>query len=450
MPNGEKYDLVVIGFGKAGKTLAGKLASQNKRVALIEKDARLYGGTCINVGCIPSKRLVMEAGAAPQEPQEQPRFYEEAVRGKTELTRALRAANYDKLVKVGVEVIDGTASFLDKNTIEVATAGGGSRVLSAEKFVINTGSRPALPNIPGLEDNPLVYVSETMMDLTRLPRRLTIIGGGYIGLEFASLYANFGSQVTILQHGSVFLPKEDADMAAAIRAVLEAKGITVLTEAAPQRIEGARVYYSKNGREEALDGDVVLAATGRTPNTELLQAERAGIELTERGAVRTDEHLRTSVENIWAAGDVCGNLQFTYISLDDSRIILSDMAGDGRRTTRNRGAFSYALYIDPPFARVGMSEAEAAAEKRNYRVVTLPTAAIPKARVLKKTEGILKAILEKDSGRILGAALLCPEAYEIINLIKLAMDHDIKAAELRDFIYTHPTMSEALNDLFAL
>lgn len=447
----QKFDTIVIGFGKAGKTLAAKLAKQGEKVALIEKDARMYGGTCINVGCIPSKRLVLEAERAPAHDFEvQSEYYHVAVQEKKKLTTALRMANYNKLIDAGVQVINGTASFLDGKTIGVRGAHGTMQTLSASKLIINTGGRPIIPAVPGVENNRLVFTSETMMENETLPRRLTIIGGGYIGLEFASMYARFGSKVTILQHGSVFLSKEDRDIAEAVENVLKSYGVSVIMGADLKEIREGTAVYTKNGEEDTLDGDAILLATGRRPNTEGLHAQRAGVELTKRGAVVTDKHLRTTTENIWAAGDVCGNLQFTYISLDDSRIILSDMQGDGRRTTENRGAFAYSVFMEPSFSRVGLSEKEAADKGLNYRVVRMNTDMIPKAKVLRKTTGMLKAIIDKDSGKILGAALFCPESYEIINMVKLAMDHDLDYTVLRDFIYTHPTMSEGLNDLFAL
>lgn len=447
----QKFDTIVIGFGKAGKTLAAKLAKQGEKVALIEKDARMYGGTCINVGCIPSKRLVMEAELAPAHDFEaQSEYYHVAVQEKKKLTAALRMANYNKLIDAGVQVINGTASFLDGKTIEVKGAHDTVQILSASKFIINTGGRPIIPAVPGVENNRFVFTSETMMDNETLPRRLTIIGGGYIGLEFASMYARFGSKVTILQNGSVFLPKEDRDIAEAVENVLKSYGVSVITGADLKEIREGTAVYAKNGEEDTLDGDAILLATGRRPNTEGLHAQRAGVELTKRGAVVTDKHLRTTTENIWAAGDVCGNLQFTYISLDDSRIILSDMQGDGSRTTENRGAFAYSVFMEPSFSRVGLSEKEAADKGLNYHVVRMNTDMIPKAKVLRKTTGMLKAVIDKDSGKILGAALFCPESYEIINMVKLAMDHDLDYTVLRDFIYTHPTMSEGLNDLFAL
>lgn len=447
----QKFDTIVIGFGKAGKTLATKLAKQGEKVALIEKDARMYGGTCINVGCIPSKRLVMEAELAPAHDFEaQSEYYHVAVQEKKKLTAALRMANYNKLIDAGVQVINGTVSFLDGKTIEVKGAHDTVQILSASKFIINTGARPIIPAVPGVENNRFVFTSETMMENETLPLRLTIIGGGYIGLEFASMYARFGSKVTILQHSSVFLPKEDRDIAEAVENVLKSYGVSVITGADLKEIREGTAVYAKNGEEDTLDGDAILLATGRRPNTEGLHAERAGVELTKRGAVVTDKHLRTTAENIWAAGDVCGNLQFTYISLDDSRIILSDMQGDGSRTTENRGAFAYSVFMEPSFSHVGLSEKEAADKGLNYRVVRMNTDMIPKAKVLRKTTGMLKAVIDKDSGKILGAALFCPESYEIINMVKLAMDHDLDYTVLRDFIYTHPTISEGLNDLFAL
>lgn len=447
----QKFDTIVIGFGKAGKTLAAKLAKQGEKVALIEKDARMYGGTCINVGCIPSKRLVMEAELAPAHDFEaQSEYYHVAVQEKKKLTAALRMANYNKLIDAGVQVINGTVSFLDGKTIEVKGAHDTVQILSASKFIINTGARPIIPAVPGVENNRFVFTSETMMENETLPLRLTIIGGGYIGLEFASMYARFGSKVTILQHSSVFLPKEDRDIAEAVENVLKSYGVSVIMGTDLKEIREGTAVYAKNGEEDTLDGDAILLATGRRPNTEGLHAERAGVELTKRGAVVTDKHLRTTAENIWAAGDVCGNLQFTYISLDDSRIILSDMQGDGSRTTENRGAFAYSVFMEPSFSRAGLSEKEAADKGLNYRVVRMNTDMIPKAKVLRKTTGMLKAVIDKDSGKIFGAALFCPESYEIINMVKLAMDHDLDYTVLRDFIYTHPTMSEGLNDLFAL
>ena len=442
------YDVIVIGFGKAGKTLAGQLGKQGKKVALIEKDNGMYGGTCINVGCIPSKRLITEAATAPKSDfASKAAYYKKAIEGKRALTGALNQANYNKLIQAGVEVIDGMASFVDATHVEVKTKDGVLQ-LEGKQFIINTGATSVIPGIPGVKDSDKVYTSESMMDLDELPEKLTIVGGGYIGLEFAAMYANFGSKVTVVQDIDVFLPREDKDIADNIRSVLEAKGIEIVTGAKTTKIEGATLYYTVGDTDTVLEGDAILMATGRRPNTDGLEAQKAGIALSDRGAVVTDEHLRTNVPNIWAAGDVCGNLQFTYISLDDSRIIMSDMSGKGDRTTQNRGAFSYSVFIDPPFSRVGLSESEAKAKNIEYRVMNLPSAAIPKAKVLRKPEGVLKALVGADD-QILGVQLFCAESHEMINLVKMAMDNNLKYQVLRDFIYTHPTMSESLNDLFA-
>ena len=225
------YDVIVIGFGKAGKTLAGQLGKQGKKVALIEKDNGMYGGTCINVGCIPSKRLITEAATAPKSDfASKAAYYKKAIEGKRALTGALNQANYNKLIQAGVEVIDGMASFVDATHVEVKTKDGVLQ-LEGKQFVINTGATSVIPGIPGVKDSDKVYTSESMMDLDELPEKLTIVGGGYIGLEFAAMYANFGSKVTVVQDIDVFLPREDKDIADNIRSVLEAKGIEIVTGA---------------------------------------------------------------------------------------------------------------------------------------------------------------------------------------------------------------------------
>jgi len=442
------YDIVVIGFGKAGKTLAAKFSKAGKSVALVEKDKNMYGGTCINVGCIPSKRLITDASKTPSgEFEKKAQYYKETVAEKKKLIAALNKANYDKIAAAGVDIIDGTASFKDDHHIIVTTEDGNVEI-EAEKFIINTGSVTVIPKIEGANSKG-VYTSESMMNLGELPKGLTIVGGGYIGLEFASMYADFGSKVTVVQDGDVFLPREDEDIAKAIRDVLEAKNVEIVTGAKVTKVDEGKLYYEVAGKSKTLASDAILLAVGRRPNTDGLGCENAKVKLTERGAVETDEHLKTSANNIWAAGDVCGKLQFTYISLDDSRIIWDEIMGEDKRTTQNRGAFSYSVFINPPFSRVGMSEKEAKAAGIECKVLSLSANAIPKAKVLRKTDGLLKALVTAD-GTILGAQLFCEESYEMINFIKLAMDHNIKAKDIANFIFTHPTMSESLNDLFAM
>ncbi|ROT93132.1 FAD-dependent oxidoreductase [Gordonibacter urolithinfaciens] len=451
-----QVDAAVIGFGKGGKTLAGALAAAGKTVALVEKSPKMYGGTCINVACIPTKSLVHSAALSAAQGgtfSERAARYATAVDEKDRVTGLLRSKNYRKLADLpNVEVVDGTASFADATHLTVAKPDGTRETIEAAQAFINTGARPFVPPIPGV-DGPRVHVSETLLDVRTLPERLVIIGGGYIGMEFASMYANFGSQVTVVQNEDAFLPREDAEIAAAVLDSVEGRGIRVIRGAGVRRIDDeadqAVVTVEISGAEERLPADAVLVATGRRPNVDGLNLEAAGVELTERGAVRTDEHLRTTAPNIWALGDVAGGLQFTYISLDDSRIVKADVLGDGARTTANRGTVPYSVFLDPPLSRAGMTEQEARAAGFDVKVAKLPAAAIPKAQLLQKPTGLLKAVVDAGTGRILGAHLFCEESYEMINTIKLAMDAGLPYQVLRDAVYTHPTMSEAFNDLFA-
>lgn len=326
--------------------------------------------------------------------------------------------------------------------------------VSAGMFFINTGSEPFIPPIPGIEDNPYVFLSEGLLGQKAFPKRLVIIGGGYIGVEFASIYADFGSEVVILQDGDVFLPREDAEIAQAVRENLKARGVTVLTGAKTEEIRKAEGYAEvviRTGQEvNVKKAEAVLVATGRRPATKGLGLGAAGVEVDQRGGIVTDEHRRTSAPHIYAMGDVAGGLQFTYISLDDFRVVKSAVLGDGSYTLKNRGAVPYSVFLDPPFSRVGLSEKEAL--EGGYRVKTgkLPAAAIPKAQVLDQPEGLLKAVIDADTGKILGAHLFCAESHELINLVKLAMDAELPYTALRDMIFTHPTMGEALNDLFQI
>lgn len=452
----KQYDTIIIGFGKCGKTLAAALGNAGRQVAVVEQSAKMYGGTCINVGCIPSKSLVNSAGHSALLGggfAEKAERYRQAIAEKERLTDALREKNYQKLAaNPHIDVITGKASFTGPERIRVETAQGAID-LSAPQFLINTGARPFVPNIPGLENSRRVYLSETLLDLEALPERLIIIGGGYIGMEFASIYTNFGARVTVIQNEPDFLPREDHEIAQAVLESLQARGVTVLLNTEIESVTAGEdcdtVHIRTAEGEKALPAEAILVATGRRPNTQGLNLQAAGVALNERGAIQTDEFLRTSAPHIWAAGDVTGGLQFTYISLDDYRIIRDQMLGESARTTQNRGAVPYSVFLDPPFSRVGLSEQQAREQGYAVKIARLPAAAIPKAQVLRKTTGLLKAVVDAETDEILGAHLFCSESHEMINLLKLAMDAHLPYPLLRDAIYTHPTMSEALNDLFA-
>lgn len=444
-----KYNSIIIGFGKGGKTLAGYLGKKGEKVALIERSSKMYGGTCINTGCIPSKSLVKNADISNLKESNidnKERFYEKSVNEKEEVTSSLRMKNYEKIDGIdSVEVIDGESSFIDKNTLKVVTESEELK-LEGEKIFINTGSYTNFPKIEGIEDNENVYTSKTLMEETSLPKRLTIVGGGYIGLEFASMYSSFGSEVVILNRSEKLLDKEDDDIAESIIKVLESKNIKILNSASTTKVDGSTVYYEVDGKEEKIENTKIIVATGRRANIKKLNLENAGVEVTKKGLIKVNERLQTTADNIWAMGDVCGNKQFTYISLDDFRIVKSSLE-NGDYTLDKRKNVPYTVFITPPYSRVGLNEKEAKEKNIEYKLFKMPTKAVPKAQLLQKTDGLMKVLVDKETDKILGAMLFSSEAYEVINIIKLAMDLNADYTILRDMIYTHPTMSEALNEL---
>lgn len=435
------YDLIVIGFGKAGKTIAATASKKGLAVALIEKDSTMYGGTCVNIGCLPSKRLIIDALNH--------KDYSESIQEKKTLITLLRQANYKKMNDSEVEIIDGTASFIDANIVEVVSDNHKHRY-SADRFIINTGAKAFIPPIKGIESNPYVYTAETIMNLEVLPKKLAVIGGGYIGLEFASMYAHFGSEVTVIQDGSIFLPREDEDIAELVLENLKQKAVQVVTSAKVEGFDANKVIYSVDNKKTELEVDAILIATGRRANIDDLNLEKAGIKLTDRKLIETDEHLRTSASHIYAAGDVCSPLQFTYVSLDHSRVIIDSIFGEQERTVDDYGVFAYTVFIDPNLSKVGLNEKEAKAAGKSYRVVKIDVNTIPNAKVIRKTTGMMKAIIDNNNNQILGAYLYCDKSVEMINFIKLAIDQKLHYEVIKNFMFTHPSMSEALNDLFSL
>lgn len=432
---------IIIGFGKGGKTLAKFLASKNEEVLVIEKSNQMYGGTCINIACLPSKRLIIEAanGVA----------FTDAINSKNEMTSFLRNANYHMLAdEKTVTVLDGTAKFLSDHEIEVTKNDGTKEKYSGKRIFINTGAIPNYASIPGLAESNKVINSTEAMDQIQMPKKLTIIGSGYIGLEFASMFANYGTQVTVLDVHNDFLPREDNDVSQMIKQDLENTGIIFELGVKIIRIEDDTVFYEKDGQNLSIKSDRILAATGRKPNTQNLGLENTNIELTDNGAIKVNDHLMTTAQNVWAIGDVKGGPQFTYISLDDYRIIKDQLFGDGKRVISDRINIPYSVFITPALSQVGLNEKQAKKQGINYELKKLPVAAIPKARVAKDTRGLFKALVDPTTNQILGATLYGIESYELINQISMAMKAKIPANVLRDQIYTHPTMSEAFNDLF--
>ncbi|WP_406047501.1 FAD-dependent oxidoreductase [Kribbella sp. NBC_00889] len=443
-------DVVVIGFGKGGKVAAAALGRAGRRVILIERSNQMYGGTCPNVGCVPTKALVHHSGR--RRPDDSPQeWFEHAIGEVQALTSTFRAGNYDALNGAEwITVLTGTAHFVDAHTVAVSNGSGEVRVVG-ETILVNTGSEPVIPGIPGLRESPRTVTNVDLIHTTHLPGRLAVIGGGYLGIEFASIYRRFGAAVTVLEASPRILGREDDDIAAAAAEILAGDGVEVVTGAEVLEIRGEdTVVYRKDGREHSLTVDAILAATGRTPATAELRLENAGVKTTDGGAIEVDEHLRTSQSHIFALGDVNGGPQFTYISLDDSRIVLDQLLGSGQRSTADRIAVPQTLFMSPPLATVGLTEKAARAAGHRVRIGMQRVAdivAMPRAYIVEETRGVMKFVIDAASDEILGAALLSVDAQELINTVALAMRHRITATELRESIYTHPSSTEAFNDV---
>jgi pyruvate/2-oxoglutarate dehydrogenase complex dihydrolipoamide dehydrogenase (E3) component len=443
----DHYPNLIIGFGKGGKTLASFLAKQGQEVALVERSEMMYGGTCINVACIPTKSLITNA--------EKKIPYNKAFQIKNDLTSLLRKKNYDNLESQAlVTVITGSAAFVSSHEVSISLKGSGDKqLISADRIFINTGTEPAIPEISGIKDSKKVFTSASLMDQSGLPDKLIIIGGGFIGLEFADMYSKFGAEVTLLDHGKVFLPKEDRDIADEIHKVLTEKGIKIIINASASRItdtdNGLVVQFNADGKVENVEGSAALLATGRRANTTGLNLAAAAIETDERDFIKVNDKLQTSASNVWAIGDVNGGPQFTYISLDDFRIIRDQLFGGDYTSLNKRKTIASSVFITPPLAHIGLRENEAKEKGYRIQVAKLPAAAVPRARIQNNTTGILKSVVDADTNKILGCTLFCVEASEMINTIQVAMNAGLDYQVIRDTVFTHPSMTEAFNDLYA-
>lgn len=437
----KQFDLLIIGFGKGGKTLAKFAAGQGKSVAVVEKSKKMYGGTCINIGCIPSKTLVhegLEHGS-----------FDEAFSRKSDVVNALNSKNYHNLADDNnISVLDYKAVFTSNKEIDLLDEDDQiQETITATDIVINTGANPVIPSIDGVETSQHLYDSTGIMALTTQPKQLVIVGGGYIALEFASMFANFGTQVTILEKHDDIMPKEDKEIVSEVKKDLENKGVNLVLNADTERFEdttSGTIVHTTKGNYEA---DAVLLATGRKPNVDF-GLENTDIKIGERGKIKVDKHLQTDVPHIYALGDVKGGMQFTYISLDDFRIVKDQLFGKGERTTENRGVVPYTVFIDPPLSRVGLTAGEA--KTQGYQILenAVPVNTIPRHKVNNDTRGLFKSVVNKETNEILGATLYGLQSEEIINLIKLAIDQRLPFEVLKENIYTHPTMAESFNDLF--
>lgn len=437
----QTFDAIIIGFGKAGKTLAATLGKAGQKVALVEKSSSMYGGTCINIACIPTKVLVSDA--------EKKLDFSDAMSHKDAVVTTLRAKNHAMLQNNDhVTLFDGTASFVDKNTVAIS-AGDEKVEITAPKIFINTGSLPVMPGIPGIESTKNVFSSTTLLDIATQPKRLAIIGGGYIGLEFASTYAALGSEVTVFEKGESLLAHEDEVIVDSVKIELEKQGITFHFSANIAELKNQDDQVVVTNNDETHVFDAVLIAAGRRPNTDDLKLENAQIDMAENGSIVVNDALQTYQPNIWALGDVNGGPQFTYISLDDFRIVKSQLLGDGSYTRKQRKPIAFSVFMQLPLSRIGLTEKAARSKNMDIAVYELQVAAIPRAHVDSSPTGILRAIVDANTSQIIGASLHCKNSPEIINIVKLAMDARLPYTVLRDQIFTHPTMAESLNELFS-
>lgn len=454
------FDAIIVGSGQAGTPLAIRLAKAGYHTALIEE--KHIGGTCINDGCMPSKALIASARRAWQtangaslgihlnsgyqvdfgEVMERKRAIVQDFRDGS--LRALEAAE-------GLQLLYGTASFSGDKQLTITDAGGEQQDYKADHIFINTGAKPVIPPVPGLETVPWLD-STALLELDTLPGHLLIIGAGYISLEMAQAFRRFGSKVTIVEAAEQMLMQEDEDVRAAVTAFLEEEHITVLTgsrvEACSQNSkEDVVLHILKNDTKALITGSHLLVATGRMPDSERLQPGIAGIETDEKGYILVNDRLETNVPGIYALGDVKGGPAFTHISYNDYRVVYRNLVENAGVSIKDR-LVPYCMFTDPELGRVGLSETEARKQGYTIEVAQLPMGKAARSILEDRKKGFLKAVVDTKTRKILGAALLCTEGGEIMSVLQMAMQAGFTYDQVREHMFAHPTLSESLNNLF--
>jgi len=452
------YDAIVIGAGQAGGPLAGALARAGRRSALIERVH--VGGTCINEGCTPTKTMVASARVA----HLARRGADYGVRvgpvvvdmvavrqRKRSIVESFRSGSERRLTTAGLDLLMGEARFIGPNAVEVRSAGG-TLALTAPLIFINTGGRPTRPGLPGIDSVPTLD-STSIMELGELPEHLLVLGGGYIGLEFSQMFRRFGSRVTVVQRAPQLVAREDADVSEEIRRILCEDGVEVLLETKAAWVGPAgdgriRLAVQNGGDERMLVASHLLLATGRSPNTEALNLCTAGVVTDKSGFIKVNERLETSAPGVYALGDVKGGPAFTHISYDDFRIIRTNILEGGNATTRDR-LVPNTVFIDPQLGRIGLTETEAREQGRKIQVAKMPMCYVARALEMDEPRGFMKAVVDGDTGLILGAAVLGIEGGEIMAALQVAMMGRLPHTALRDAVFAHPTLAESFNNLFA-
>jgi len=457
--NPDAYDLIVIGAGQGGGPLAGTVAEEGQDVALLER--KHVGGTCVNEGCTPTKTMIASARVAHLARRAEDYGVEvgdvsvdlETVRErKRDIVESFRAGSRNSIeAKERLDLIEGDGRFVDAHTVEVALSDGGTRTLTADRIAINTGTRPVIPPIDGLDGvDPLT--STSIMELGTVPDHLLVLGGGYIGLEFGQMFRRFGADVTIIDRGAHILGREDADVAEALQDILREDGIRILNEASMTAVEEANgtitAHLDGDDVPAQVVGDELLVAVGRRPNTDTLNLGATGVETTERGHVQVDERLATTADGVFALGDVTGGPAFTHVSYDDYRVLCDNWLYDGDRTTDDR-LVSYTLFTDPQLGRVGLTEKQARERDLDVTVAQMPMTHVARALEVDETRGLMKAVIDSDTNQLLGAAILGIEGGEVMSVLQTAMMGGLPVDRLQSAPFAHPTLAESLNNLFA-
>jgi pyruvate/2-oxoglutarate dehydrogenase complex dihydrolipoamide dehydrogenase (E3) component len=458
MPQAEQFEVLVVGSGTGGKLMAWHMAQSGRRTAVVER--RWIGGSCPNIACMPSKNEISSArvaylarNAAQFGTTAGPVAIDmSAVRErKREMVERQVAAHLQKYKESGAELIMGAGRFAGPKALEVTLNDGNTRVISADTVFLNLGTHAALPNVAGLDAaRPLTHVEA--LELDHVPLHLLVVGGGYSGLEFAQAFRRFGSNVTIIESGPQILGREDLDVAQEMQRILSDEGIEVVAGAELLQVRGrsgekvSLVVRTRSG-ERTIEGSDILVAAGRIPNTGGIGLKEAGIELDDRGYVRVNERLETSVPGVWAMGECAGSPQFTHISEDDFRIVRDNLAGNAR-STRDR-LVPYCMFTDPPLARVGLSEADAQRRGIATRVAKLPMNSVLRAQATDERQGFMKALIAENDDRILGFAMIGAEAGEVLATVHTAMLAGLSYSRLADAAFAHPTMAEGLSLLFS-
>jgi pyruvate/2-oxoglutarate dehydrogenase complex dihydrolipoamide dehydrogenase (E3) component len=454
----EQYDAIVIGSGQAGTPLSRALAEAGMHTALVE--AEHVGGTCVNEGCTPTKTMVASARVAYLARRAADYgVHTGAVRvdlrrvreRKRDIVNRFRNGNQTRIEKTPkLDLIFGKASFTGPKTLIVRGKDGGERFLGAEHIFINAGTRTTRPKLEGLDSIPF-YDNASMMELDVVPEHLVILGGGYIGLEFGQIFRRFGSQVTIVHSAKQLLAREDSDVAEEVAKILREDGVEVLLDAKAERVGaangGIQLDVLIGPQPRAIQGSHLMAAIGRTPNSDTLNLPAAGVETDAKGFIRTDNRLETNLPGVYALGDIKGGPAFTHISYDDFRIIRANVI-EKKNVTIDGRLVPYTCFIDPQLGHVGLGEEEARRQGRNIRIAKMPMSHVARALETNESRGFMKAVVDAETDQMLGATVLGIEGGEVMAVFEVAIMGKLPYTALRDGIFAHPTLAEGVNNLF--